>query len=860
MITTAHEQPLFSHVPGLCAGKQDIEVNQEIKVTETSPEKKTTPAERSFKVLAPRFVLRPDCVSSTYPAPSGSAPVETLAHVVLNDSRLPWERGFDTKPSRRQDAAADEDGKTRNQIPWLAVLTFEADELLLTPQQLKGDNERKSIFAATSRFASRDGVEQTGTLSVKLDLSDFVNLDKSQVVTPYESIDGESQPVGELVFIKPELFNHLFTKLDKNGRPAPGQTHCSVSRYQYLSHVRLISTEGMADAGEDDTATNREFSVVISHRTGPPGRTHPASLVSHLVSVEGVDEMSWPADPSKLVALPSLHSWTHTCLPEGSLKLDDTLMHLGQTQAMLRAPEASNFDIASTSPIIAETAKRLQDGYTLVRWHPITGETTAAFTRGPFVPKKVDPVFPRETLSNTGTSLEIFDKTLGMMDLTYSLAWQLGRTLALADQSFTTAIGRVRKEILQKSNDRTRRALMLPTETSVMERTHVIGRLDELVSQLAELPTTADVERASISMTPRWQRPPKPTGEAADHNVAAKAEDILEAELRHAAFRIGSSVDHKSPRIPDDDDPEYGPPYDEHNTAASADWMAVLNFVLDLLYLIKVPFHYLVTDKSHLPPESLRFFHIDPNWTEVLVDGALGLGNHIDSDGDRVRAAMKEAIMRYREHINPDLGYKPPVPTYGFLMRSAVVNEFPDLVVSTGPKVNPDRQPLIVRHEILSPGVLLVLMTEDPGMAKPEFLTFARPPQQQCFTAAQSLTRQEIRLAYKSMRSAADHEDHTLHDPITLPSWRRGDRYDDPDPAQRRPCPYVWGTTPEQDDLRILNVEHLAQHLYTTIKERTQESFEETTPTSTMFGIQLNEPGFQLRIKFPDAILPPPRA
>src|SRR5690242_14032670 len=64
MITTAHEQPLYSQVPGLCAGKQDIEVNHEIKVTETSPEKKTTPAERSFKVLAPRFVLRPDCVSS----------------------------------------------------------------------------------------------------------------------------------------------------------------------------------------------------------------------------------------------------------------------------------------------------------------------------------------------------------------------------------------------------------------------------------------------------------------------------------------------------------------------------------------------------------------------------------------------------------------------------------------------------------------------------------------------------------------------------------------------------------------------------------------------------------------------------
>lgn len=39
------------------------------------------------------------------------------------------------------------------------------------------------------------------------------------------------------------------------------------------------------------------------------------------------------------------------------------------------------------------------------------------------------------------------DRQLGTMDITYSAAWQLGRTLAIADQAFTAALVRLRGEI-----------------------------------------------------------------------------------------------------------------------------------------------------------------------------------------------------------------------------------------------------------------------------------------------------------------------------------------------------------------------------------------------------------------------------
>ena len=50
------------------------------------------------------------------------------------------------------------------------------------------------------------------------------------------------------------------------------------------------------------------------------------------------------------------------------------------------------------------------------------------------------------------------------------------------------------------------------------------------------------------------------------------------------------------------------------------DWLTRLGL------LEGVPFNYLVPDEAMLPPESLRFFYLDPNWTSALLDGAMSIG------------------------------------------------------------------------------------------------------------------------------------------------------------------------------------------------------------------------------------------
>src|SRR5437763_15238750 len=108
------------------------------------------------------------------------------------------------------------------------------------------------------------------------------------------------------------------------------------------------------------------------------------------------------------------------------------------------------------------------------------------------------------------------------------------------------------------------------------------------------------------------------------------------------------------------------------------------------MFLAGIPTHYLITDPSLLPPESIRFFHIDNNWMDCNIDGALNVANHSSlTNQDVVREEIKEQFNVYlttpvmKDPLNPNSGqlHNPQIPTYGLFLRSAVVAAFQDLIV-----------------------------------------------------------------------------------------------------------------------------------------------------------------------------------
>ena len=241
---------------------------------------------------------------------------------------------------------------------------------------------------------------------------------------------------------------------------------------KYFAHVRNVNTIGFPNAGLEE---NGLFSIVISGRTGAFKIDQPKTQICHLVSLEHFDETlkqnfsDWAhasdAQKDQRMGLVSLYSWSYTALPPDPVNFIDAIKKIvgdpergisGNMQ-MLRPLDSiiSGLSNSSKSSGTVESvaknalAQRLAKGYSIAKWRAETGELTAAFNRGPLTPVQM-PIIPCSdwpTGSNTSKSYQILDRSTGMMDLSYSHAWQLGKILAIADTAFSSALLRFRSFI-----------------------------------------------------------------------------------------------------------------------------------------------------------------------------------------------------------------------------------------------------------------------------------------------------------------------------------------------------------------------------------------------------------------------------
>lgn len=141
-------------------------------------------------------------------------------------------------------------------------------------------------------------------------------------------------------------------------------------------------------------------------------------------------------------------------------------------------------------------------------------------------------------------------------------------------------------------------------------------------------------------------------------------------------------------------------------------WIAKLN----LLY--GVPFEYLVPDSRMLPMESIKFFHIDQNWMNSLIDGALSIGrvnkNDLSHDQKKIEQIKIEAgkeIHNIRRRLlnKPETENDPPVMRTGFILRSVIVQGWPGLEVKAYESKKEMNLLKILRMERLAKDVLICI-------------------------------------------------------------------------------------------------------------------------------------------------------
>jgi hypothetical protein len=174
--------------------------------------------------------------------------------------------------------------------------------------------------------------------------------------------------------------------------------------------------------------------------------------------------------------------------------------------------------------------------------------------------------------------------------------------------------------------------------------------------------------------------------------------------------------------------------------AQGSDLALVVAWLTRLHLLYGVPFSYLVPDERMLPVESLRFFQVDANWMDALIDGAysLGFAGVSAPAAEAARPQVLVAAKTGRAAVRPAAlartrslaaisttavssggtraeGDAGDGTVGGFLLRSAVVSGWPGIEVRGYADAAGTQRLDVLRFEAVSPSILLCLFAGVPA-------------------------------------------------------------------------------------------------------------------------------------------------
>jgi hypothetical protein len=686
-------------VPALEAGDYSIAVSQAVTQTDptsTTPFTKTFPAKRNFSVVAPRFTLAPEDVQSVFPPKDATGIFDqNLAHVVLTEPLLPWER-----------LITDGDETTRG-TPWLAVLLFtEGDpDLAIIPPVVTPPQTASATLAGSYTIADVNG---------KVVLQPAGGSMPGPTVLGPDLAPMRGDPTTcWAIDVSTATFTALTPRYDE---------------LQYLAHARDVEPVMPLKVTEIATGDGL-FSVVIGNRfpkAPPQSSTSGIKHIAHLVSLEGfrpylTDAPAWPSGVTT-VRLVSLWSWTFTTLPEvGNFR--ELMLHLiaGQTThgdgLRLRLNPAPSNDVPPPGSPADLVREALGQGFTALEYDTRVGDQTFAWYHGPFVPHPVEPFAQNKPFASAAAAT-IYDDVTGTFDLSYAAGWELGRLLALSDGAYVSDKLKTQRALRESVNlvrERTRRShagqRLLAAADNVENAAHLQALTEPsqprraFASWLAaELP--ALLPKPGVAAV----APPEPASQL--RLGAPRLSAFASLQSLHARADVRAFVQNRAAAM----------------IGAGGHASGVVNTVHSLRLLENVPFVHLVPDARMLPPESIRFFYVDPNYLDALCDGAASVGIQSTRDAQQqsiVRGVVREAAIA-RAHASranrigrPHLlaGSQPNDPVAGFILRSSVVSGWPGLEVKAYSNADGGEANLIqpVRFDrTLAPDVMIALYPQVP--------------------------------------------------------------------------------------------------------------------------------------------------
>ncbi|KAM6523955.1 hypothetical protein FSOLCH5_004564 [Fusarium solani] len=720
---SAEQLQLWSYqLPTLSAGSYAVSVSQEI----TLPSGETVHLDQTTKDLhvpLPKFRLPdPSDLYSVHPAPGHSAHARTLANVVFSQPTTPWEREIPLGKDLEKDVGS-------NKLPYMAVLTFSDEELLLDPEAYKGFGFKEE-YELSTEYGS------IVTTASRLSAPGFPI--KSALNAPGASDDFNPDDHLSLLVLDSEIFKKVFTAYDGDNKPV-WTGNADLSKFAFMASTQDSGSGFTASSFANDSgdAHRPHFSVVVSPRTGPPGISSPTRVVSHLISLEDVHKIAISADKvtGQYVGLVSLHAWEWIAVPDTAGDFRQIMTNLGETIGPLEGPYSDQVK-EGPSEALAWLKARAEEGYVLKRHTDLTGAQTKVLMRGPLIPVAPSEDLP-EAFSLYGEGLARVDKETGIPDVSYNSAWTLGRSMMMADRAVSASLLRLRGNIHSEAVRRAKaKALSQKGYKILSSRETYLSGLKDAVKHLQKAQDISDLHNRSAA--DRWARPDNSNlpvmllSNDTSYSIADYEGQVGQVTLHMFGYE---SKDAEGNPVP--------------VRQIDADAATIRAWAVDRFLLAGVPMHSLILDPEMLPEESIRTFCVDNIWIDWLVDGGLSLANHFARDDDAIRRSFKKCINTYL-NTPMDGGTIPQLPRWGFLMRSTAVSAFPDLKVEAPlPENAPDNARQVQFMQVLAEDVLVCLFDRLPGEQEFSYIRISQPHHQQGFCLGSSLSGSELQVYHR---------------------------------------------------------------------------------------------------------------
>jgi hypothetical protein len=343
----------------------------------------------------------------------------------------------------------------------------------------------------------------------------------------------------------------------------------------------------------------------------------------------------------------------------------------------------------------------------------------------------------------------VYDPSAGLFDQSCSVAFQTGRSMALADSTFSMNLLQWRRNA-HAAVDLLMEHIRSPHLRGILRGSGIPGAIGTFTSaeDLSQLLDTRLVSKsflaflgkgfgrsvagrigrfrvaipANVNQTPPAAPPPPMPSDLADLTKSPAVVSLLR-RLSGLEAADGAGTKSETSILPDQ----------------IVEWLA------QTALLYGVPFSNLVPSARMLPEESIRFFYIDSNWTNALLDGALSVGIQSSRDAllqglvrESLHRKVHSVIHQVRERRRR-VRVSSPVPLAaastaasisGFVLRSAVVSGWPGLEIRAFSDTARTKPITPLRLDRVSPSVLIGIFPQVPVAielnAPSEGLTFGR--------------------------------------------------------------------------------------------------------------------------------------